>query len=677
MLGGLFLFLGLLMHGADADIPAFSLLVEGEPPHVQLISGGVAVLSSPPEGLWSIAVDWTGGKPTGWHHGHPEKSETVGEWTVLSGRVETPQGAWHVSDRYRIRGALVEGVRRFEWEGRATLERCTLSLRFQAPGSGKGVLMPGILYYGNPSGAHSGRTPVYEGTAGEAAFFEEHRFPMPFVSFEWPLDGAWRAVALHSLPCPVPYGHLPDQWWSLGVQTIETGTELALLSGPCASNGQWSVVKGHQSGFVPYDHAWLAVPPGAVIEKTFYLQACGTPQEGAGFRPAVRASLGLFAPVATPAFPAFNDIVRAKYRYAKSRWYARGDAAGFRKFPNKDILVMGWCGQSDAPGYALQVLANRLDDPAALDMAQRSLDFLSSAKFYEGGFHTWYHGEMGQWDHDEPLSQGQAMYSFANAVRVGRAQGRDTSKWEVFLRKACDFHTNRILKEDWRPNSTDQAFFIAPLCAASRLFGEDTYRRAAEKAGSVYAERHLSMREPYWGGTLDASCEDKEGAYAALQGFLALYELTAAPRWLTAAEHACDVVLTYVVVWDIDLPAGRLRDHGFKTRGWTAVSVQNMHVDVFGVVIAPFVYRLGQLTARKDLEEMALLMYRTCGQLIDAYGSQGEQPQHTNYTQSRTVQDVRGLRGGYVETWTVFWITAHFLNAAAMFDELGAPIWDE
>ena len=27
--------------------------------------------------------------------------------------------------------------------------------------------------------------------------------------------------------------------------------------------------------------------------------------------------------------------------------------------------------------------------------------------------------------------------------------------------------------------------------------------------------------------------------------------------------------------------------------------------------------------------------------------------------------------------WTVFWITAHFLNGAARFAELGVPIWEE
>ena len=184
------------------------------------------------------------------------------------------------------------------------------------------------------------------------------------------------------------------------------------------------------------------------------------------------------------------------------------------------------------------------------------------------------------------------------------------------------------------------------------------------------------MREPYWGGTLDAQCEDKEGAYGALNGFLELYELTRNPEHLRWARHACDVVLTYLVDWDIDMPPGRLRDHRLRTRGWTVVSPQNQHIDVFGALIAADVYRLGQLTAREDLKRIALLMYRSCGQLIDPTGSQGEQLQQTNYVQRGQAPEALGLRGQYNETWTVFWITAHFLNGAARLAELGVNVWE-
>jgi hypothetical protein len=659
---------------------------EGRHYQVRILLSGKDVLNSPPEGLWSIAAEWKESWPAGWVHAGPTEIQRAGDWTILRGALETPAGTWKLSDSYRAENGVIKCVRRFTWQGPETAKFVTLSIRFQCPGKGSKVLLPGILYYGNPSGAKSGRVPVYSGEPGQEALFEEHRFPMPYASLEWSGGEGLLGAAIHCLPSPVPYGNLNDQWWSMGLIAGERGTELVLLSGPCASNGKRSVIKASQGGFVPYDNAYLNVPPGAIIEKTFYLQAYDVPAKGSGFQRPTQTSLDLFRPYCVEGMPAFREIIEAKYRYAKTRWHEDGQIAGFKKYPDREYFVFGWCGQAAAPGYALLVLENELGDAKAREMATKSLDFLSTAEFYDQGFYTWYDYKQKKWQQGgrspELLSQGQAMLNFANAIRAGRAKGLDVSRWEEFLRKACVFHAKRILSDDWNPLSTNEAFFIAPLCKAYQLFGTDTYRRAAEKAGKVYASRHLAMDEPYWGGTLDASCEDKEGAFAAFQGFLALYELTREPEYLKWAEHACDVVLTYMVVWDIDLPTGRLRDHGFKTRGWTAVSVQNQHIDVFGVLITPDIYRLGQYLQNDKLKKLAILMYRSCGQLIDPYGSQGEQPHHTNYAQhGKFAQrlrsgDISGIRGDYVEEWTVFWITAHFLNAAAQFKELGLPLTD-
>lgn len=650
---------------------------------VRVVLDGRTILTSPPEGLWSIATDWKDGWPADWVHAGPTERQRVGDWTILTGKLNTKSGTWLLRDAYRMEGNLIQCVRRFTWQGEDTAKRTTLSVRFQCPGTGAGVLLPGILYHGNPSGARSGRVPVYEGEPGEIAFFEEHRFPMPYASIEWPDSSGRTGAALHSLPSPAPFGHRPDQWWSLGLTARDNGTELALLSGPCASNGRKSVVKATQNGFLPYEHAYLDVPAGAIVEKTFYLQAYNVDSEGAGFQHPTRASLELFAPYSLDGMPTFSEIIRSKYGFAKTRWLETETAAGFRKYSDRNFFVLGWCGQAAACGYAFQVLADELNDPNARPMVQKSLDFVATTEFHDQGFCTWYNADERQWirgGNPELLSQGQAMLNVANAIRLGKSEGLDVTRWEQFLRRACDFHARRILSDAWRPVSTNEAFFIAPLCQAYRLFEVEAYRAAAVKAGQVYASRHVNMREPYWGGTLDASCEDKEGAFAALQGFLALYELAGRREYLTWAAHAGDVALTYVVVWDIDLPAGRLRDHGFKTRGWTAVSVQNQHIDVFGVLIAPDIYRLGRHLDRDDLKKTALLMVRSCGQLIDPFGSQGEQPHHTNYAQHGDFRkqleagDITGVRGNYVEQWTVFWITAHFLNAAAQFKELGVPI---
>jgi hypothetical protein len=684
--GVIWTIIGVTVMGAQANENTLNVHKQRDSYRVQILEGGKVSLSSPAEGLWSIAMDWQDAWPSTWMHGQATELETAANWTILKGQVQTPQGHWLVRDAYQPIGKFVKCVRRFTWQGKQTAESVTLSVRFVCPGRGQRVLMPGIMYYGNPSGAQSGRVPVYTGIPGEALICEEHRFPMPYASLEWAEKDKLNGAALHSMPCPVPGANRDDQWWSLGVTALEHGTEFSLLSGPCTMNGKRSLIKGGQRDFVTYDHAYLKVEPGTVIEKTFYLEAYPVQREGSGFQRPTRTSLGLFRPWSVEEMPGFAEILAGKYRYAKSRWHETGKIAGFAKFANRPYFVFGWCGQAAACGYAFQVLSDELGDQEVLDMAQQSLDFIcANARFYDKGFYTWYDYDKDQWvtgRRPEWLSQGQAMYNVANAIRVARIKGLACDKWETFLKRACDFHAQRILSNDWHSESTNEAFFIGPLCKAFGLLGHELYQRAALKAGQVYAQRHVSMREPYWGGTLDASCEDKEGAFAALQGFLELYEMTGKAQWLERAEHACDVALTYVVVWDIDLPAGRLRNHGFKTRGWTAVSVQNMHIDVYGVLIAPDVYRLGQLTKQENLKKTALLMYRSCGQLMDPYGSQGEQPHQTNYAQHGEFReqiqqnDMRGVRGNYVENWTVFWITAHFLNAAAEFKELGVTLTD-
>jgi hypothetical protein len=140
------------------------------------------------------------------------------------------------------------------------------------------------------------------------------------------------------------------------------------------------------------------------------------------------------------------------------------------------------------------------------------------------------------------------------------------------------------------------------------------------------------------------------------------------------AAHALDVALTYTVLWDIDLPPGRLHDHGLKTRGWTIVSAQNQHLDVYAVLFTPEIWRMGELLGREDLQRLAVVMFRSCGQLIDPFGSQGEQIQQTNFGQSGDMSNVFTMRGGYSEHWTVFWMTAHFLNAAAQFQTMGVDL---
>ena len=638
------------------------------------------LLTSPSEGLWSIGSDWKNGWPAQWQHTHPEKVKQIGEWLIFTGRLQVEQGKWLLQDAYRRWNDLIEVRRRWTWTGENMLEKCTLSIRWQAPQAGAHTLLPGICYYGNPSGAKTAenrRVPIFQGNPGESAVFEEHRYPIPFASLEWSDRNEFYGAALHSIPSAVPYHNQTDQWWSLGVIGKENASEITLLSGPCAMNGKPGFVKANQNRLLKYSDTWLNIAPGAVIEKTFYLEVYPVQSRGTGFQTPLHNAFHIFQPTYVDDLPNFSEILAAKYRFTKSRWHEDAESAGIRMYPHNNDYVMGWAGQSGAPGYALLILADILGDPEALNMARKILDHLATSPFNENGFLIRYNPDKNQWYGQDPISQGQAMEVFGRAILAGRQiEQIETSTWETFLKKACDIHADRILHKNWRPKSTNEGFWVSPLCKGYQLFGNETYKQAALKAVEHYGKRHLDMTEPYWGGTLDARCEDKEGAWAGFQAFLAMYELTREKKYLDWAEHAMDVVLTYTVYWDIDMPPGRLRDQNFKSRGWTVVSAQNQHLDVYGVLYTPEIYRMGQYLKREQLKKLAILMYRTCGQFIDPHGSQGEQLNHTNFVQGMNIQDVTQMRGTYNESWTVYWIAAHFLNAAAQFVEMGVPIFE-
>ncbi len=636
------------------------------------------IVSAPEEGLWSVATGWDGEKPVNYIHTDAYSVENSGNWTILKGELPINDGMLLLRDSYKqISEGLVKCIRRYEWTGKDTLKDVTLSVRFKTDGIKQNVFLPGILFYGNSNGAriNSNIVPVFNGTEGEFAVFEEHRYPMPFAMLE-NSDNKY-AAAIHTIPSPIRGAVITDQWWSLGVEAKKEHSELVLYSGYVGYNRQHSVVKALQSRPMKYENAYINMEPGQIIQKEFLIEYYTIEDQGTGFQRPVHTSLSLNKPFYADRFPTYDEIVTTKYRFAKSRIIKNNDVLGFNMHDeavNRDI-VMGWCGQADSPGYALQVLSNRLGDDHITEVVQKSLDFLSSYPIYENGiFATSYDVNRDKYSGGDPVSCGQAMYNFAKAIEKGRKNKKlNTKRWEAFLEKAANRISAEILKENWQPRSTAEAYYIAPLAIASKLFKNNNYKYASIKIADMIIDRHYHNAS-YWGGTLDATCEDKEGALAALQGFLELYERFGQTKYLKNAKHAMDVALSYAYVWDVPIIAGRMADHNFKSTGWTGVSPQNQHIDVFAVFFTPYIYKMGVYLKDENLKQFSKVMYRSCFQLTDPYGSQGEQVQQTNFAQRGDMRDVYKLRGGYSENWTVFWITAHFLNAAAQFEEMGVEL---
>jgi hypothetical protein len=115
-------------------------------------------------------------------------------------------------------------------------------------------------------------------------------------------------------------------------------------------------------------------------------------EPGAGFRAPLQSSLALHPEVlSTSGLPGYAETIRAKYRFALSRYREDSRQAGFEMFPDfvaGTHYVMGWCGQAEAAGYAMLGLDRLLGDPAMVARGVRALDLLAKSPFNADGIHA-------------------------------------------------------------------------------------------------------------------------------------------------------------------------------------------------------------------------------------------------------------------------------------------------
>ena len=71
---------------------------------------------------------------------------------------------------------------------------------------------------------------------------------------------------------------------------------------------------------------------------------------------------------------------------------------------------------------------------------------------------------------------------------------------------------------------------------------------------------------------------DSESAFGLLESFVQLYETTGKEKWLTAAEEAFDLAVTWVVSYDFNFPReSTAAKMGAHTRGTVFANAQNKH----------------------------------------------------------------------------------------------------
>lgn len=242
------------------------------------------------------------------------------------------------------------------------------------------------------------------------------------------------------------------------------------------------------------------------------------------------------------------------------------------------------------------------------------------------------YGEIGDLriDHDESLdtirlaTEGRSLLAAAAIAEVDRDTNPDEPKvWaEAALSVAAWLAAHRLplggyagryhrAGEALDPYPSGTAAVIGLFCEASRWLrehdaaGSQQYRALAAQAYDEMLGDQIAAGA-FNGGTLDASCPDREAAIAALDACITLYDLTGDDRYLTAARGAADNILSYTFVYPITTfgPETEASRRQISTFGATIVSPENQHLDP--VATAPALLFYGIYTGDEVALEAAI-----------------------------------------------------------------------
>ena len=127
-------------------------------------------------------------------------------------------------------------------------------------------------------------------------------------------------------------------------------------------------------------------------------------------------------------------------------------------------------------------------------------------------------------------------------------------------------------------NSTSAAIASGGLALASKRYGHKPCLNVAEEAARKY-HRDYVLKGYTTGGPGEAlSCPDSESAFALLEAYMALYEVTNSQEWLDYAQELLPICASWVVSYDFEFPKeSPLGKAGAKTTGSVVASVQNKH----------------------------------------------------------------------------------------------------
>ncbi len=227
--------------------------------------------------------------------------------------------------------------------------------------------------------------------------------------------------------------------------------------------------------------------------------------------------------------------------------------------------------------------------------------------------------------------QSEAVYAVLHYLDYERRHGRQHKEWEQKMRtlltemvalQEADGHFPRKYRDDGSqvdPSGGSTPSATSTLVMGYKFFKDKSLLKAA-KLSVEYLEKNIISKSDYFSSTLDANCEDKEAAISAVTAtyYLAMVSKgMVRQHYVDLCRQAAYFALSWYYLWDVPFAQGQmLGDLGFKSRGWSNVSVENNHIDVFVFELHHIVKWLAEETGEKRFSAMADVIHTSLCQLL-------------------------------------------------------------
>lgn len=271
--------------------------------------------------------------------------------------------------------------------------------------------------------------------------------------------------------------------------------------------------------------------------------------------------------------------------------------------------------------------------------------------------------------------QSEAVYAILHYLKYEKSQGRKHKSWETKTRalldnliklQKTDGHFARKFNDDGSDvdasgGSTPSA--TSTLVMGYRYFGNKNYLKSAKRTVD-YVEKNIIAPADYFSSTLDANCEDKEAAIAAVTSTYYLAMVTKGKErqhYINLCRKATYFALSWYYLWDVPFAEGQmLGDLGFRSRGWGNVSVENNHIDVFVFEFPHIMKWLGAQVNEPRFGRMYDVIYSSLSQLLPTanrmcgIGKEGFYPEVVQHTAWDYGRNGKGFYNDiFAPGWTV------------------------